>query len=109
MDIFKDSQEILFIAIIACFIFIILNWWYVRKMNCNEKFSPFRDTGGIFSKYTGYDYLDNYEYKQYYETHPWIYPAPTNYYRQLYKNERDNLKYLENLRSKILKNLKNVP
>jgi hypothetical protein len=109
MNILEDSQQILFIALIACSIFIILNWWYVRKMSCNENYSPFRDTGGIFSKHTGYNYLDDYEYKQYYGTNPWIYPTPTNYYRQLYKNERENLKYLEEQRMKMLKNLKNVP
>lgn len=103
-----DPREILFVAIIACFIFIILRWLYVKKMNC-ENYSPFRDTGGIFSKYTGYNYLDDYEHQQYYENNPWIYPTPTNYYRKLYSNERKNRKYLEEQRQNMLKNLKNVP
>ena len=92
-----STQKTLFIAIVLPLSILVLAWWYDTFIRCNESFSPFKNTGGIPSEYSGYVYLDEYNTQQYYKMNPWIYPTPTSYIRQLYAAER-NLLDPENLK-----------
>lgn len=99
------NQKILFFVIIACLVFAIVLWH--RNYN-HEDFSPYRGTGGIYSNYTGYKYLDDYTDKDIYQYNPWIYPS-FSYDKLLFKYERENNEYLEKKRKIMLDNLRNVP
>jgi len=104
------SQQTVFFVLITILIFVVARWWWKNSYRiCNENYSPFRNTGGIDSDHTGYTYLDEYSNQQFYKNNPWVYPTPTSYTRLLYKYERENNRYLEEQRKKILDNLKNLP
>lgn len=98
------SQKILLFVLITCLVFFVV--LYVN--NKNEKFSPYRNTGGIYESNSGFNYLDEYSDKDWYEMNPWIYPSD-GYYNLLFKYQRENNKYLEEKRKLMLKNLGNIP
>ena len=65
-----------------------------------ENYSPYRGTGGC-SQSLKWAYLDEYDNQDYYMTHPFVYPSPTNYVKALYSDVRKNNKFLEEQRKKM--------
>lgn len=88
----------------------ILVWLIQQKIydcknkcwECDKKegYSPYRRTGGCPAR-TGWTYLDSYAQEDFYRKYPFIYPTPTNYYRDWYANRRANYRFLASLRGKM--------
>lgn len=99
------TQKTIFLALVTILIILFMTRCCNTFIKCNENYSPFKNTGGITSEYSGYNYLDEYNDQQYYKFNPWIYPTPTSYIRLLYGEERKNAKYLEDMRKKMIKKM----
>jgi hypothetical protein len=114
----RESTQTSFLLGMAVIVSLfILTWWIAQKrydcqnrcwecddsgpLNRNkEGYSPYRNTGGCPNS-TGWTYQDSYDQEDWYRKYPYIYPTPTNYYRDWYANRRANSRYLESLRKKM--------
>ena len=109
----EDTNQKFFLSGILIILGVIILIWLLRRKcdyckngcwKCKEGYSPYRRTGDCPPR-SGWTYLDAYEQEDYYKKYPYIYPTPTNYWKEWYANRRANYRFLESLRGRMKEEL----